>query len=279
MLTLLIATALLADPPKGRQPPPPPKPIAPNGADATPAPANTEHGTFAPANLPGGLNKEVIEQLGRKLLLDAIPRSVEEKKNWGKQVERPALGRKQRRQAESTGQEVPTKLVNHGTWRQYAAVVIEPEKRLGFRLENLRLSMDQTLHFRVIVGLPLFVKAELQQWIHGLRLLGVTAEADAGLEATLDCQVRVQLTSGSGFLPELAIEPKVTNSELRLREFRLRRIGDIGGKVAHELGDEAKKWLDLLIRNQGNKIADKANQAIQRKADKGKIVVSATKLL
>jgi hypothetical protein len=56
-----------------------------------------------------------------------------------------------------------------------------------------------------------------------------------------------------------------------LDEFRIRKLGELPRSLAKELNDEAKKIVSHYIRQNEEKIAAKANAALERKSKAGKL--------
>src|SRR5207248_8710338 len=113
----------------------------------------------------------------------------------------------------------------------------------------------------------------------GLKLIGISVQADAQIAADLVCNVKISLDA-SKLPPDVLAEPKVASLKLELREFDLNRVGRIlVGEPALQLGDELKGLLQELLRLHEEEIKDYANQALAKALKGGPARIPATELL
>lgn len=216
------------------------------------------------ANDNASRNQLLSETLA-ELVEEVLPREYEKAKNWG-HTKRITTGVRNdgiklyRRKQE----------VSHGTWKKYRLKLVDPEENLQVRVENVHtLDGGGT-------GLTLTVDAKVTGWSQqrsynrGVHLLTLTAEADADVTIAIDCEVRGKMVK-EGF----AIDPKVTDARLDLREFKLTRFGEATGKVAEELGKGIEHF--ALEELDGENLTAKLNRAIDKKRDR--LVLSPSKLL
>jgi hypothetical protein len=111
----------------------------------------------ARAESPSGPSAEEISQIAARLIADAIPRQYERSDDWGRTKSITTGLRSSgnffkfdihRRKSE----------VKHGVWKKYRVVLIEPEKNLVVRIDNLReIGPGRT-------ALTLSVAAKLHGW-------------------------------------------------------------------------------------------------------------------
>ena len=175
----------------------------------------------------GGLPSEAVARVVGGMIADAIPREYEKYKDWGntKQITtglefkgHPWDPKIDRRKSE----------VNDGVWKHYRVTLVEPEKNLSVRVENLR-SLDAGQ-----VGFTLNVTAKVHGWAQarvfgdGVPLGTYTGEGDSMVNLTIDGEIALE-TTPSAFLTGVAIHPHVTAARVRLDDFRLTRIGEIKG--------------------------------------------------
>src|SRR5262245_30471188 len=93
--------------------------------------------TPAQANSPSGPSAEEISQIAASLIAEAIPRQYERSQDWGR-TKSITTGLR------SSGNFFDFDIhrrkiqVNHGVWKKYRVVLVEPEKNLLVRIDNLR---------------------------------------------------------------------------------------------------------------------------------------------
>ncbi|MEX2187316.1 MAG: hypothetical protein WD875_10995 [Pirellulales bacterium] len=202
--------------------------------------------------------------MAESLIADALPRSYSDARHWGGQkhftkglkVELDGFKLETRRRKE---------LMNHGTWKRYDVWLSEGQK-LDLDVTDVRTYDDGRVTFRLAASGPLKGRAELQQWQRGVRLVGISADCEATVRLTLDVEASLSTKLGL-LLPTVAVAPKVTTAHVEMTDFRLRRIGDLRGPLAKELGDAAEPTLRHEIARQNEKIAAKINKSIAKHSD------------
>lgn len=222
---------------------------------------------LAAAEPPAAKSRAVrppLVDLAESLIAEALPRRYSDAKHWGGQkhftkglkVELDGLKLETRRRKE---------LVNHGTWKRYD-VWIPDGQVLVLDVSDMRAFDDGRVTFRVTAAGPLQGRVELQQWERGVRLVGISADCEAKVRLTLDVEAALSSHQGT-LLPTVAVAPKVTAAHAEMTDFRLRRIGDLRGPLAKELGDRAEPTLQREVREQNEKIAAKINKSIAKHQD------------
>lgn len=205
-----------------------------------------------------------LVDLAESLIAEALPRRYSDAKHWGGQkhftkglkVELDGLKLETRRRKE---------LVNHGTWKRYDVWIPDGQK-LVLDVSEMRTYDDGRVTFRVTAAGPLQGRVELQQWERGVRLVGLSADCEAKVRLTLDVEAALSSRQGT-LLPTVAVAPKVSAAHAEMTDFRLRRIGDLRGPLAKELGDRAEPTLQREVREQNEKIAAKINKSIAKHQD------------
>jgi hypothetical protein len=213
---------------------------------------------------PATVSPDATAQIVARMIADAIPRDYDRTKDWGR-TKRITTGLRSsgnffefdvhRRKSE----------VNHGVWKHYRATLVEPERNLLVRIDNLRsLSAGQ-------IAFTLFVTTKLHGWgrakvyDHGIHLIALEAEADAKVSLWLDCEIALEAAAAS-FLTGIAVRPQVTAARMSLDEFRLQRISDVRGPIAHELGDGLRHLIEDELN--GPRLAEKLNHAIEKRRER-----------
>jgi hypothetical protein len=229
-----------------------------------------------PSKSVPALSTANIEALAKQILVECLPAKFEENKDWGKQVERPDL--KFHGRGLNIRVEARKKSVNHGLWKAYKVFLVNPKEQLTFRIVDLKVQPDHRMTFTLQASVPVTAEGTVQEWSYGFKLFGVTAEAEAIAVAALECEIRARFSEKS-FFPELIIQPKVNAAKLSVRDFRVKRIGEIGGTLTKELTSEVRRIVERAIHKEEHKLPEKANAAVRKKHPEGKITVSPLQLL
>ena len=228
----------------------------------------------APAAPDPDTSIEVVSKIAAHLIADAIPREYEKSKDWGR-TKRITTGLRSsgnffdfdihRRKTE----------VNHGVWKKYRITVVDPDKDLVVNVTNLR-----TIELGRI-GLTLSVNAKLHGWARakvydrGIHIIALEAEADTSVQLLIDAEIALESVPTTSYLPGVAIRPLVTDARMKLDNFRLTRISDLRGSLAHELGDGLRHLIDDELT--GPKLVAKLNHSIEKRRDR--LIFTPTMLL
>ncbi len=164
------------------------------------------------------------------------------------------------------------KQVNHGTWKLYRVRFIEPEKYLHVDVQNIRELPNGRVEFDLLADARLDVFARLAQWELGVQLISLSVNAEARTQFRVRCDLGLKLDP-SKLPPDVLLDPMVSQAEVRLADFRVRRISQIGGSVARELGEEARDLLDKELAKQNQKLPSKINRQIDKNRDKLRLSV------
>ena len=219
----------------------------------------------APAATDSVASADVISQIAARLIAEAIPREYERSKDWGR-TKRITTGLRSsgnffdfdihRRKSE----------VNHGVWKKYRMTLVEPDKNLVVRITNLR-SIEPG-H----IGLTLSVTTKLHGWARakvydrGIHIIALEAEADTSVHLSIDAEIWLESVPTTSYLPGIAVRPLVTDARLKLDNFRLRRISDLRGSLAKELGDGLRHLIEDELA--GPKLVTKLNRSIDKRRDR-----------
>ncbi len=166
----------------------------------------------------------------------------------------------------------------HGSWKKANIWMDDPEKDLALVVADLKPIDSSKYRLSLTSSAPLNVDYEFQQWLNGLMLVGVTGRAKAKVKIDLDCDVALSLNVGK-FPPEVTVDPKVTSAKIDVEKFEV--FNPAGAKrpeLAQNLNDEAKKFVQGIVRDAEPRIRDEANKAIAEAIRDGKGTFSAEKL-
>jgi hypothetical protein len=213
----------------------------------------------------GGVAPEIISQLAARLIADAIPREYERFQDWGR-TKNITTGLRSSGNFFDFDIHRRKTVVNHGVWKKYRVTLVEPEKYLAVRIENLRTTAPGR------VALTLFVTARLHGWARakiydrGIHLIALEAEGDSAIRLWLDTEIAIESVPTNSYLPGIALRPHVSHARLALDDFRLTRISDLRGSVAHELGDALRHVVEDELS--GPKLVAKLNRSIEKRRDR-----------
>jgi hypothetical protein len=211
----------------------------------------------------------------QQVVATQLPREYEDRKEWGKTVPIPENlenARLRRRVKVGDHEEFPD-----GPWRRTRLWVDDPARDVQIRVQEVRKTDASKTHIRVEAVAALHGERQRQQWLRGLPLLDITAQADAVVSVALECDVAISLNT-TAFPPELRVEPRVTQLHIGLKSFTLKQVGKlIKGDLAEKLGHELQGMLEDLLKHKEPEIKEKANEAIARalKQNKGKLSADA----
>lgn len=114
---------------------------------------------------------------------------------------------------------------------------------------------------------PLDFSARIERWNLGVQWYSV--EVSGHMKVRLQLQARLSAYPDySDIPPAIVIDPVVTSASLTLQSLHVDRVSKIGGEVAEQWGDVAKKIIkEILIDDINSKLHTKLNNAIDKKRD------------
>jgi hypothetical protein len=208
-----------------------------------------------------GITPEVVAQLVTPLIAEAVPREFEGKKDWGK-TKKVTTGLRSEGNFFKFDIHSKKTEVNDGIWKKYRVTLIEPEKNLEIRIDDMhRLESGK-------YALTLFVAAKVHGWAravvyeHGVHVISLDAEGDTAIRLWVDAEAGVETVESSTFIPGVELRPVVTDARLKFDDFKLARISEVRGAVAKELGELLRK--ELQNKLSGPRLVDRFNHALQK---------------
>jgi hypothetical protein len=234
------------------------------GDQAQPLPAASPQDTTQQESSASD-SAERVQRLITSIVLENIPHEFEERDNWGNTTE-VWDGLK----VEVDGLRIKTKRrkkeVNHGTWKLYRIRLIDPERSFQVRVENLRAIPNGPVEFDTCVDARLDAFGRVSQWERGVQLISLSANAEAQVRVRVRCNLTAKLDT-SQLLPAVVLNPVVTEADLQLVDFRLRRISQLSGPLVHELGKTLRELLENELARRRHKLPDKINRQIAKNRD------------
>jgi hypothetical protein len=220
-----------------------------------------------------------LARLIESIVLPQVPRMHEDHSGWGKTA--PVTNEVRLPRVRRTVVKVGDRMEwPHGAWKRNKVWIDDPARDIQIRVTNLqRVDKDRTRVGLEVTG-AIHGEREHQQWVKGLRLLGLTVQADAVLTAHLDAEVTVAVDAKK-FPPDISVSPKVIETKLELKKFDLNRVGVVqfGQKEASELGEELRGFIQDLLKQNEQEVTTKLNEAIAKGLKDGKAKLSPATLL
>ena len=215
---------------------------------------------------------EKIDQLLTRLVLENIPHEFEDTKDWGRQVERWD-GVKFRREGLKIETERRRKSVNDGTWTRYSVRLRDPKEKFSIQIKNMREPVKNRFTLDVHFISELSLKARHSKWLRGVQLFSVSAEGFASLRLVVSVDLEIKPVSLK-FPPDFVVSPVVTNADIVLDEFRIDRIGKVGGEVSQQITKAVRSELDDKIEQKESKLVQRLNKEIDKNRDDLRISIA-----
>ena len=210
---------------------------------------------------------EWFQQLMQRIVRENVPDKYVQEKDWGKTDRRWDGLRVKRRGTLQWSTKRKWKEVNHGTWKRYEVTQIAPEENLTMRIENLRDAGGGKLGFDVRLTSRLHASGRLAKWAKGIQIYNISADADAFVQLHMQCTLAVKLDFGK-FPPDVILKPVVTQADLDVQEFQLRKVSKLRGPLVRELSGSVHRALLDRIAEKREKLPQKINRQIAKNQDK-----------
>lgn len=214
-------------------------------------------------SLPGN---DGMDQLITKWVLKQMPHVYQRNKDWGKQSERwDGI------EWDTKGGRIYTKRrkkkVNHGTWRQYSATLLDPHQQFSVRMTNIHNTSDGRLAFRLEFRSKIKLKARQSEWVKGFQLYSLSAEGKASVQLVVDLSLDVKLDPGT-FPPDLIFLPHAESADIVVSDFRIDRVSKLGGEFAEQVTRLVRHELDQEVAKKKIELVQKINKEIDEERDK-----------
>jgi hypothetical protein len=214
---------------------------------------------------PSRLAPEILTQSGAKIIADEIPRQYERKKDWGKTKEITTGVR-------SSGNFFKFDIhrqkseVNHGTWKHSRLTLVEPDKNLDVKIENMRTLESGRVALTLNVAAKVHGWARVKVYDRGIHIIALEAEGDTSVRLSLDVDIGIKSVKSELIIPVYAVDPVVTDARIKFDDFRLARISNVGGAFAHEVGIILREAVEDELK--GPKLAEKINKSIRKRPER-----------
>lgn len=198
------------------------------------------------------------------LIQGIIPDKYERKKGWGK-TKKIQVGFSTHSNGLIPRIRKKEKAVNHGVWKRYRVTQIEPEKNLSIQIKNLRTVSPGRIGLTLLMDSKIHGWAQAKVYNRGIHVIALTTECDTIVQLQIDCEVGIKLTASS-LLFGIEVDPVVTDSRLQLKDFRLKRVGEMKGPVIKELSSSLRHVIEDVLKP--SKLTKKLNRSIDKKRDR-----------
>jgi hypothetical protein len=214
----------------------------------------------APAAEPFTPSPE-FQALITRLAREQLPDKYEKTKNWGKttrvfdgwKLERDGLRLETRRRF---------KQANDGAWQKYTIELLDPEHSFDLRVTNLRQQESQVICDVAVIAAAR-VHGRHTQWENGVQLLSIGAVADARLQLRAQLAMSTKLDP-TKFPPDISLEPRVTQADLDILDFKLQRISHFGGPVVKSLSSSVREVLEDKIAESRPQLVARLNKSLAK---------------
>lgn len=213
-----------------------------------------------------------FEKILSPILEDAVhrslPSSFKDESDWGRTHEFTKR-LKVRGKWNSLKLERVREAQNHGDWVRYLGDIEDPNQHVRIWIEDLQVGpMRSTCQIHARVEFQ--GEAEFQQWVRGVRLLGVSVVAEATVKIRLDVQLDSKWNMAT-LVSTAELTPKVTGGQIELERFYVHRIGKAHGEVAEQIGEQLEGTLAKKLSSKEEKLVREANKAISKELENGTV--------
>jgi hypothetical protein len=212
-----------------------------------------------------------FSKLLHKMVTADAPREKENRSQWGKTIPIPPRLRlpNAKRTIVRVGDhdEVP-----NGPWRRLKVWMDDPVKDVVIRVRDFDKVDNKSFRLVLDAYAPVHAEGEAQRWVNGILLARVQAQADAAFALSMNVDVPVKLNTNV-FPPEVIIEPKVAECKVVVKEFLIRKIGDVqieGDIVKDALGIDLREYVQQLATTYEPQVKERINDAIAKTLRDGK---------
>ena len=221
-----------------------------------------------PPPLPSGAAEKPpasVDDVITGIVLEHLPYQYEDKRQWGKTKE-VVHGLSIRTDGGRLRTKRKRKRVNHGTWKLYRLQLLDPARQFHVHVAKIapktagRIGVDASC----VASLRAF--GRVSQWQRGVQLASISVDSTARVQLSVHCDVGLRL-DGHHLPPDVVVDPRITWAQLRLLDFRVRRISNFGGPVARQLGKTLREILEDKLAEKQHQLAAKMNRQIQKRRD------------
>jgi hypothetical protein len=209
------------------------------------------------------LDLDSFQELIRQVVLEQLKPEYTSQHNWGRQS-KVTSGVAVRGKWFAPHLEKKTKNENDGLWQRFTVTLVEPDKNLHTRLDQVTQAADGRMAMVMLVEARLTGKGQFERWKDGAKLLVVSAEADSTVTARVECEVGIRREPGT-LVDDIVLDPRVTAIQLQVVDLDLHRVGKLGHDISRELGEALRPTIARELERREPKIVAKANASIDKR--------------
>jgi hypothetical protein len=207
-----------------------------------------------------------LSELVESIVRASVPRTISNVKHWDKHEEVFAGVR-----VRSSGSRVRIskrkQRVRHGFWRRYDVTLVDPERTLKVRISDVEPQGGGHWTYTVTAEARANVVTRFEHWNLGVKLLNTSSAADATLRLRADCSLQVSLERSPEAGAMIVFAPEVKRVDLALPDLDVKKVGELRGDLASDLGDGLESVIEDLLQTQEGSIRKRANKEIARRED------------
>ena len=208
---------------------------------------------------------ERFQELVTELVRGTIPHNYVNEKDWGKTKE-VVRGLYIKREGLRIKTHRTRKPVNHGTWKRHRIDLLDPAQSFHVQLQRIRSLPQGGVAFDIICDAKLRVSGRVSQWQQGVQLASLSAEADAAVRLTMQCEMMARIDA-THTIPDLELDPVVRSAALYIKSFRLREISRLDGPLIKALSASVREVLEDEVEKRRDKLVQKINRQIDKNQD------------
>ncbi|HMP77839.1 MAG TPA: hypothetical protein PKD54_00165 [Pirellulaceae bacterium] len=207
-----------------------------------------------------------IARLVRGLVLETIPSQFEDDRTWGQQREFWA-GVEVRREGMRLETKRKWETLNHGTWRKYSVTMADPHRALEVKIHDVHSNAPGHFGVELEFAAPVEWEARQSQWERGIQLISLSAYGTASVRLKVNFELTISMERHDG-RNMVCFKPQVTDAELVVDEFRVRRVSKLGGEFAQQVTTLARRQLNQRLAGFNEQLVAKINQKLSSKQDR-----------
>lgn len=218
------------------------------------------------AGEPPPAHERHLSELVESIVRASVPRAISNAKHWDKHEEVFA-GVKVRGDGLKVRISKRKQRVRHGFWRRYDVTLIDPERTLKVRISDVEPQGGGHWTYTVTAEVRAKVVTRFEQWSLGVKLFNTSSEADATLRLRAGCSLQVGLEQDETAGPMIVFAPEVKRVDLALPNLDVKKVGELRGDLASDLGDGLEEVVEDLLQTQEDSVRKRANKEIARREE------------
>lgn len=207
-----------------------------------------------------------LSELVESIVRTAVPRTISNDKHWDKHEEVFA-GVKVRSRGLKVRISKRKQRLRHGFWRRYDVTLVDPERTLKVRIRDVQPLGGGRWTYTVNAEVRANVVTRFEHWNLGVKLLNTSTEANATLRLRADCSLQVGLEQDCDEGSVVVFAPEVKRVDLALPNLDVKKVGELRGDLATDLGDGLEEIVEDLLQTQEDSVRKRANKEIARRED------------